>query len=290
MPLPMHKDRQNTFNSGLSRVKHVVGVAAGKGGVGKSSVAVQLGRMCKMRGLRVGIMDADVYGPSVRKMLVENTLPKQVNGVIQPAICEGMPVISMVYFRDESKASVVRAPIANALIAQFAHQTDWGDLDYLIVDFPPGTGDIPLTLCQKLCLTACLMVTTPQRVAVDDVRKAINMFERVNVPVLGILENMAFYLCEETEQKIRLFGSGGVNWLAQETGYPILGHLPVDPDFSVFCDEGLSIFEKKPQGTFVKAMHEFRDSFFERLKSFEQVGQKTVEDSDLVLDSGHCGQ
>lgn len=226
----------------LAGIKHVLAIAAGKGGVGKSTVTVNMALALKQLGFTVGVMDTDIYGPSIRKMLPEDRMPGQKGQTILPALCQGIRMISMAYFRKEQEAAVVRAPIANGIITQFINNVDWGDLDYLLIDFPPGTGDIQLTLSQQAHLTGAIMVTTPQEVAVMDVRKAMNLFDQVNVPILGIVENMSFYYHPQTKETIHLFGKGGGERLARESGVPFLGSIPIDPELCRSGDNGSSIY------------------------------------------------
>lgn len=244
MPLPMH-GKQSAVPA-TSNIKNTIAVAAGKGGVGKSTVTVNTALALKSLGFSVGIMDADLYGPSIRKMLPEDCLPLQKNGKLAPAYCNGIPMISMSYFHDEDSAMAIRAPIANKIIAQFIQDVDWGELDYLLIDFPPGTGDIHLTLAQKAHLSGAVMVTTPQEIASMDVRKAINLFDQVKVPIIGIVENMSYYLHPSTGEVLHLFGSGGGERLAFQTGVPFLGRLPIDPDVSLAGDRGYALIEKFP--------------------------------------------
>jgi ATP-binding protein involved in chromosome partitioning len=180
MPLPIHSSLSQPTGPA-----HVIAIAAGKGGVGKSTVTVNLALALSLAGYKVGILDADLYGPSLRRMLPEDQLPQQKGPTIVPAICQGIRVISMAYFRQDNLATAVRAPIANSLISQFLDQVEWGPLDYLLIDFPPGTGDIQLTLSQKAKLTGAVMVTTPQQVAIMDVRKAMHLFSQVRGPCFG---------------------------------------------------------------------------------------------------------
>lgn len=251
MSLEMYKEEKAA--SGVSQVRHIWAVAAGKGGVGKSSVAVNLSLALQRQGRAVGLLDADIYGPSVRKMLGEDRYPKQIGEQLEPGESQGILLMTMAYFQKENEATVVRAPLANAMISQFIQQTQWGPLDDLILDFPPGTGDIQLTLCQKLPLAGALMVTTPQQVAVDDVRKAMDMFKRVHVPIVGILENMSYLSLDQGEKRLELFGKGGGEALASEEAIPFLGKLPLDPEFSSFCDKGLFLFKEKPESELAQA-------------------------------------
>ena len=233
MPLPQYQpnDKHN-----LSAISSIIAIAAGKGGVGKSTVTVNLARTLVSLGYSVGVLDADIYGPSLRRMLPEDRLPSQKGETIYPALAEGVKYISMAYFRKDNEAAVVRAPIANGVINQFISGVAWGALDFLLIDFPPGTGDIQLTLAQKAFLSGALLVTTPQEVAVLDVRKAAKMFDQVKIPVIGVLENMSYYT--EGNEKTYLFGRGGGERLARELGVPLLGQIPVDKVISDYGDSG----------------------------------------------------
>lgn len=243
--------------SNLNKVKYIIGVAAGKGGVGKSTLTVHLALALSRKGYKVGILDADLYGPSVRKMLPEDSLPSQnpeQNDRIYPALAKGLKVISMAYFRNDGEAMVVRAPIANAVIGQFLEKVEWGELDYLLIDFPPGTGDIQLTLLQQGIIAGAVIVTTPQEVALLDVRKAIEMFHSAQVPIIGIVENMSYF--EEPISKHRYYplGKEGGKRLSDEYGAPFLGEVPLDKELSSAGDKGDSIYESCPQSISAKAL------------------------------------
>jgi ATP-binding protein involved in chromosome partitioning len=229
-------------SSPLAQVKSIIAIAAGKGGVGKSTLTVNLALALTARGFRVGIMDTDIYGPSMRKMLKEDRLPHQKGDFIQPALCEGIKTISMAYFKKDHEPSIVRAPIALRFISQFIQNIQWGELDFLLIDFPPGTGDVQLTITQQIKLTGAIMITTPQEVAVLDVRKAMGMFDAVKVPIIGIVENMSYYQPDPKSEKKYLFGKGGGERLARETGSAFLGSIPIDPEISHCCDKGISLF------------------------------------------------
>jgi ATP-binding protein involved in chromosome partitioning len=235
MPLSMYPQREK---KPIAEIRYIIAIAAGKGGVGKSTVAVNLAYALNRLGQKVGILDADIYGPSLRKMLPEDQLPTQQENCIYPAICKGLRMMSFAYFRKENEAAVVRAPIANGLISQFIHNIAWGSLDFLLIDFPPGTGDIHLTLCQQANLLGAIVVTTPQEVALIDVRKAVHLFEQVKIPILGIVENMSYYLHSSSQEKIYLFGQGGGKRLADEYAAPFLGGVPIDPDLCQRGDQG----------------------------------------------------
>lgn len=212
---------------------HIIAVAAGKGGVGKSTLAVNLSLALKELGAKVGVLDADIYGPSLRTMLPEEAPAQEDEGRISPALALGLKVISFSHFRDE--AAIVRAPIVNGVIEQFIHNVDWGDLDFLVVDFPPGTGDIQLTLMQQMNFSGALLVTTPQKVSLNDVEKAAQMFTRMEVPIIGIVENMSYLINSDYSP----FGKGGGKSLSERLSVPLLACIPIDPEISRSCDEGI---------------------------------------------------
>lgn len=266
----------------FEKIKNVIAVAAGKGGVGKSSVATNLALALSRQGRKVGLMDTDLYGPSLRKLLPEDRLPSQGAHSVEPALAQGIKTMSMAYFQSDLTASAIRAPIANRMITQFIKQTDWGELDDLIIDFPPGTGDIQLTICQQIPITAALMVTTPQSLAVADVKKAINLFDRMKVPILGIIENMAYFLHEASKEKIFLFGKGGGESLAREVGAPFLGQLPIDADFSRYCDAGQILFDQKPDSILSKAFVQLANDLTVHLNELKTQSGKRLESFEIT--------
>jgi ATP-binding protein involved in chromosome partitioning len=233
----------------LAGVANIIAVAAGKGGVGKSSVTVNLAHALKNSGFSVGVLDADVYGPSIRRMLPEEQMPTQKNERFYPALSSGIKTMSISFFRRDNESTAVRAPVANGIITQFLSQVEWGVLDYLLIDFPPGTGDIQLTLAQKGQILGALMVTTPQEVALMDVRKAAHMFEQVNIPILGIVENMSYYRQTNDGEVAYIFGRGGGERLASELGVPFLGEIPIDPEICRCGDEGKALSKKGEEQT-----------------------------------------
>lgn len=230
---------------GSQSIKNRIGIAAGKGGVGKSTVTVNLAFCLKDLGYSVGVMDTDLYGPSIRKMLGVERPPQQQGTRILPAIGKGIKYISMAFLKSDQEAAAMRAPIANQLIQQFIKQVDWGDLDYLLIDFPPGTGDIQLTLAQQAHLSGAIIVTTPQEVALLDVRKAMHLFKQVKIPIFGLVENMSYFPHPDTKEPIYLFGKGGGRRLAEEAAVPFLGEIPLDQELCRSGDESVSLFESK---------------------------------------------
>jgi ATP-binding protein involved in chromosome partitioning len=268
MPLPMLKKEQK---GPLEGIKNIVAVAAGKGGVGKSSVTVNLALALKKLGYSVGILDADIYGPSIRRMLPEDSLPIQNGTFFTPAVSQGIKMISMSFFRKENEAAAVRAPIANGLITQFLKNVNWGELDYLLIDFPPGTGDIQLTLAQQANLSGAIMVATPQEVALMDVRKAMNLFDQVKVPIVGVIENMSYFTHPETNEPLYLFGKGGGERLAREGGVPFLGMIPIDPEISLSCDTGKSLFNLDNQRPSVQAFMKLADQMVDQVSKIQSL-------------------
>lgn len=226
----------------FSNIRKVVAVAAGKGGVGKSTLSLHLARYYASKGHRVGLMDADIYGPSMQKMLPEEVPPSSYEDRIIPAQSSQIKLISMAYFLKEGEAASVRAPIVNNVIKQFIHSVDWGDLDFLIIDFPPGTGDIQLTLMQEAALTGAVLVTTPQEIALLDVAKTMAMFRQMQVPIAGLVENMSY--CAFGGQKIYPFGKEGGERFAHHHGIFFLGAVPIDAEISRACDEGLPLIQE----------------------------------------------
>lgn len=210
------------------KAKSVIAVGSGKGGVGKSTLATSIAYGLKNAGAKVGIMDADVYGPSVPHLLGVSGRPQAVDQRLQPLMKEGMPVMSMGLVVPPGEAVVWRGPMLHGAITQFLRDTDWGELDYLIIDMPPGTGDIALTLSQLLPLTGAVVVCTPQDVALLDAVKAIAMFRKVNIPLLGVVENMSYFLCPDNGKRYDIFGTGGARSKAIEMEVPFLGEVPIN--------------------------------------------------------------
>lgn len=244
MPLPLYKPAP-TVSLPNPKEPRFIAIAAGKGGVGKSTVTLQLARCLAKQGQRVGILDADLYGPSMRHMLPENALPGRKNGKLTLARCGEIGLMSLAYFRPEQEAIAVRAPIANQLIAHFLRQVDWEECSTILVDFPPGTGDIQLSLCQQVSFAGALLVTTPQLVSLLDVRKAASLFQHMQVPLLGVVENMSYYIDPLEGTAHYLFGKEGGRQLADELGVALLGQIPISPALCQACDLGTSLFEER---------------------------------------------
>lgn len=236
-----HKDARK--DAILPGVKNTVAVASGKGGVGKSTVAVNLAVALAKDGASVGLIDADIYGPSIPLMLGSDEKPKVYqaeNSVkIIPLENYGIKFMSIGLLVDSKDPIIWRGPMASGAIKQFLTDVDWGELDYLIFDMPPGTGDIQLTLVQTIPLTGAVIVTTPQEVSLIDARKALKMFERVNVPVLGVVENMSYFVAPDTGKTYDIFGSGGGEKICNELNTTLLGGIPIDPRIRIGGDDGV---------------------------------------------------
>ena len=233
----------------MAAIQHIIAVASGKGGVGKSTTAVNLALALAARGAAVGLLDADIYGPSVALMLGvgDGTRPETRGGkALLPVEAHGLRTMSMAYLANERTPMVWRGPMAGGALVQMLEQTDWGVLDYLIVDMPPGTGDIQLTLAQKAPLAGAVIVTTPQDLALLDARKGIEMFAKVNVPVLGIVENMAMHVCSECGHSEAIFGEEGGERIAAEYGVEVLARLPLERMIRERTDSGEPVVVSAP--------------------------------------------
>jgi ATP-binding protein involved in chromosome partitioning len=228
-------------------VRNIVAVSSGKGGVGKSTVAVNLAVSLARDGARVGLMDADVYGPNVPLMLgVANAQPVVERNKLVPTEAHGVRVISMAILKPGDEPMIVRGPILHGLVRQFLQDVEWGELDYLIVDMPPGTGDVQLSLAQLVPVQGAVLVTTPQEVALADVRRALRMFETVNVPVLGVVENMSYFVAPDTGARYNIFGEGGGRRLSREYGVPFLGEVPLGVQVREGGDSGVPVVVGDP--------------------------------------------
>jgi ATP-binding protein involved in chromosome partitioning len=233
----------------LASVKNIIAVAAGKGGVGKSTVATNLALALRQFGATCGLLDADVYGPSVPMMLGEPDAPAGTRppNRITPAVHWGIRVISVGFFIERGGAVVWRGPMIHKLLQQFIEDVEWGNLDYLVVDLPPGTGDAQLSLSQLIPITGAVMVTTPQEVALIDVIKAISMFQKVEIPILGVIENMSYYVCPACGHQDEIFGRGGGRKLAAEVKAPFLGEIPIDAKVRHGGDAGRPVVVGAPE-------------------------------------------
>jgi ATP-binding protein involved in chromosome partitioning len=225
----------------MNAIKHIIAVASGKGGVGKSTTAVNLALALKARGATVGLLDADVYGPSQQTMLgvAPGTRPEQQGGqYLLPVMALGLKTMSMGYLVTERTPMVWRGPMAGGALTQMLEQTLWGELDYLVIDMPPGTGDIQLTLSQKARVAGAVIVTTPQDIAVQDAQKGIEMFRKVDIPILGVIENMAVHICTQCGHQEHVFGEHGGERIARDYGVSLLASLPLALSIREQTDSG----------------------------------------------------
>lgn len=232
----------------LPEVSHVIAVGSGKGGVGKSTVASQIALALVRTGARVGLMDADVYGPNLPLMLGVSASPRAEEGKILPVEAHGLRLISMGFFLKEDEPVIWRGPMLHGVMKQFLGEVQWGALDYLIIDLPPGTGDVQLTLSQVIPLTGAVLVTTPQDVALLDVAKALAMFKRLSVPVLGVVENMTSFVCPHCGESTEIFGRGGGERFAREHGLEYFGGIPLDVKVRQGGDAGVPAVAQREQG------------------------------------------
>lgn len=232
----------------LPNVKNTIAVASGKGGVGKSTTSINLALALQAEGATVGILDADIYGPSQPRMLGLQGKPDTTDGkTVEPKVSYGVQSMSIGYLIEEDTPMIWRGPMVTGALEQLLNDTNWQDLDYLIIDLPPGTGDIQLTLCQKIPVSGAVIVTTPQDIALLDAKKALKMFEKVEVPVLGIIENMSTHICSQCGHEEHIFGSGGGDQIAKQYGVDLLGSLPLDINIREGVDNGKPTVAMEPE-------------------------------------------
>jgi ATP-binding protein involved in chromosome partitioning len=239
-------------------IKNLIAVAAGKGGVGKSTVASNLAVSLALDGAKVGLLDADIYGPNQPQMMgVKGYEPVAgPDNKITPAESHGVKIMSMGFLMDPDKAVIWRGPMLHGAISQFLKDVKWGDLDYLILDLPPGTGDVQLTLCQTVPLAGAVIVTTPQSIALSDVRKAVSMFKKLNVPILGAIENMSGFICPHCSKESKIFAEGSAKTLSGQMGISLLGAIPLDPNVCTASETGTPITISHPDSVPAKAFRE----------------------------------
>lgn len=239
------------LKAGIPGLRHIVAVASGKGGVGKSTMAVNLALALKANGLRVAVLDADVYGPSLPKLLGIMGKPKAADmegKLMQPMEAYGLKVMSMGFLVPEDTPMIWRGPMVMSALMQMLRDVTWGEIDVMIVDMPPGTGDAQLTLAQQTPLSGAVIVSTPQDLALLDARKGLNMFRKVSVPVLGIIENMSYFICTKCGERHEIFGHGGARQEALRLGVPFLGEVPLDMEMRARSDAGEPIVATLPEG------------------------------------------
>ncbi|OHV75868.1 iron-sulfur cluster carrier protein ApbC [Rhizobium sp. LCM 4573] len=253
--------------AGVPGVGTIIAVASGKGGVGKSTTAVNLALGLKANGLRVGILDADIYGPSMPRLLKISGRPEQIgNRLIKPMENYGLKAMSMGFLVDEETAMIWRGPMVQSALMQMLREVAWGELDVLVVDMPPGTGDAQLTMAQQVPLAGAVIVSTPQDLALVDARKGINMFRKVEVPLLGIIENMSYFIAPDTGKRYDIFGHGGARSEAERIGVPFLGEVPLTIDIRERSDAGTPVVASDPESVSAGIYREIAAKVWSELK------------------------
>ncbi|MFZ1814291.1 MAG: iron-sulfur cluster carrier protein ApbC [Rhizobiaceae bacterium] len=248
-PAAGHAHAQQAPKADVPGIKSIIAVASGKGGVGKSTTAVNIALALKANGLKVGVLDADIYGPSMPRLLGVSGRPQTVSGrILRPMEGHGLKVMSMGFLVDEETPMIWRGPMVISALTQMLREVAWGELDVLVVDMPPGTGDAQLTMAQQVPLAGAVIVSTPQDLALIDARKGLNMFRRVDVPLLGIVENMSTFICPHCGGQSDIFGHGGARHEAERIGVPFLGEVPLTMDIRLKSDAGTPVVVSDPDG------------------------------------------
>ncbi len=275
---PGQPQPQHPAKAGIPGIKAIVAVASGKGGVGKSTTAVNLALALKANGLSVGILDADVYGPSMPRLLGITGKPKQIDGrTIVPMENYGLKAMSMGFLVDEGTAMIWRGPMVQSALMQMLREVAWGELDVLVVDMPPGTGDAQLTMAQQVPLSGAVIVSTPQDLALIDARKGLNMFNKVEVPVLGIVENMSYFIAPDTGARYDIFGHGGAKAEAEKIGVPFLGEVPLTIEIRETSDAGTPVVVSHPDGPQAKVYRDIAE------KVWQQVGVRAGRQAPSIV-------
>ena len=278
----------HTVQQSLERVKgikNIIAVASGKGGVGKSTTAVNLALALKEEGANTAILDADIYGPSIPRMLGLEGKPDSEDGkTLEPKVGHGLQAMSIGLLVEEDTPMIWRGPMVTQALEQLLTDTNWKDIDFLIIDLPPGTGDVQLTLCQKIPVSGAVIVTTPQDISLIDARKGLKMFEKVEVPVLGVIENMSSFICPECGNMESIFGEGGGEQLAQENGVKLLGELPLQKQIREEMDKGTPTVSQNPESPTSMAFREIARKMAATLsmrkKDYSSVFPKIVIQND----------
>jgi ATP-binding protein involved in chromosome partitioning len=263
------------FQKQLPNVKNIIAIASGKGGVGKSTTAVNLAIAFVKEGARAGLLDADIYGPSQPTMLGVTAPPDMKNKkTLMPVIAHGVQSMSIGYLIDETSPMVWRGPMVSMAVQQLLYDTHWNNVDYLVIDLPPGTGDVQLTLAQKIPITGAIIVTTPQDLALLDARRAYEMFRKVNVPVLGVIENMSVHVCTQCGHQERIFGEGGGKELAKKYGIELLGSLPLDSCIREQTDGGQPTVSVDPEGRYAKIYRDIARLIIKKCETGSHINLK----------------
>ena len=262
---------------GVPGVAAIIAVASGKGGVGKSTTAVNLALGLSALGLKVGILDADIYGPSLPKLLAIRERPQTLGGTrLKPITRYGLTVMSIGFLIDEETAMIWRGPMVISALTQMLREVEWGTLDVMVVDMPPGTGDAQLTMAQQVPLKGAVIVSTPQDLALIDARRGVSMFKRVNVPVLGIVENMSYFLCPRCGTRSDIFGHGGARHEAERLAVPFLGEVPLDMAIREKSDAGLPVVATEPDGPHARIYREIAAKVRDQISGAARAAPKIV--------------
>jgi ATP-binding protein involved in chromosome partitioning len=273
-PAPRAAHPADQVQPGVPGVDAVIAVASGKGGVGKSTTAVNLALGLRDLGLKVGMLDADIYGPSLPKLLAIKEKPQTIGGTrLKPIDRYGLTVMSIGFLIDEDTPMIWRGPMVMSAITQMLREVEWGKLDIMVVDMPPGTGDAQLTMAQQVPLKGAVIVSTPQDLALIDARRGVSMFKRVNVPVLGIIENMSYFLCPHCGERSDIFGHGGAHKEADRLGVPFLGEVPLHMSIREKSDTGLPVVATEPDGPHAKIYRDIAAKVWEQIAGGAAAGR-----------------
>ncbi|WP_224545160.1 Mrp/NBP35 family ATP-binding protein [Mesorhizobium sp. CA16] len=276
-PAPHAPASQSHGRRGVPGIDAIIAVASGKGGVGKSTTAVNLALGLVANGLKVGVLDADIYGPSMPRLLNIHGRPQTVDGkVLKPMQNYGLKVMSMGFLVDEETPMIWRGPMVMSALTQMLREVEWGPLDVLVVDMPPGTGDAQLTMAQQVPLAGAVIVSTPQDLALIDARKGLNMFKKVDVPLLGIVENMSYFLAPDTGKRYDIFGHGGARREAERLGVTFLGEVPLEMGIRESSDAGAPVVASKPEGAEAKIYRVIASKVWERVQEERGAAEAAV--------------
>ena len=278
MEASVPKGRDLQGSAPIPGVKNIVAIASGKGGVGKTTVAVNLAVALARMGAAVGLMDSDVYGPNVPRMIGVQGSPRGVGDRIQPLEGLGIRLMSMGFLNPTDRPMIWRGPMLHSVIQQFLRNVDWGELDYLILDLPPGTGDVQLSLTQTVPLAGGVVVTTPSAVSLEDARKAVEMFREVKVEVLGIIENMSYFVCPHCSERIEIFSHGGGRKTSEQFGVPFLGEIPLDLEIRAGGDHGSPVAARGPESAEARRFYEIA----QRVAAGVSVANLTAPPEELL--------
>ncbi|MBS3650074.1 P-loop NTPase [Pseudaminobacter sp. 19-2017] len=282
-PAPHAPASHGQGKRGIPGIEAIIAVASGKGGVGKSTTAVNLALGLATQGLRVGLLDADIYGPSIPRLLKIRGRPQTVDGkILKPMENYGLKLMSIGFLVDEETPMIWRGPMVMSALTQMLREVEWGQLDVLVVDMPPGTGDAQLTMAQQVPLAGAVIVSTPQDLALIDARKGLNMFKRVDVPLLGIVENMSYFVAPDTGKRYDIFGHGGAKREAERLGVTFLGEVPLEMAIRESSDAGAPVVVSEPEGRHAKIYRDIAGKVLERLR--EEQGRTAAATPAIVFE------